>query len=90
MTELGKLIKQEARLAAVEYLTSHTYNMVLKSLRLPEATIAEAEEQGLTAIGLQPIVTKDPALSDHVSAEVRDALADLLAGAREMRAAGET
>lgn len=90
MTELGKLIKQEARLAAVEYLVSHTYNIVLKSLGLPEETIAEAEERGLLAIGLETIVTSDPALSDHVSAEVRDALADLLAGAREMRAAGET
>lgn len=89
MSDFGKMIKNEARMAAVEYLASHTYNIVLKSLGLPESAIADAEARGLEAIGLQALAGSDPAMSDHVSAEVRDALADLLDGAREMREAAQ-
>ena len=85
--EFGKKIKESARLLALEYLTCHTYNIVLRMSGADEGLIRKMEEDGLLTIGLQPLVTRDPALSDHVSAEMRDALADLLADAREMREA---
>ena len=83
---LEKEIKRETRLLALEYMVSHTYNMVLKFVGVSEEAIAAAEAEGLSAIGLQKLVDRDPALSDHVSAEMRDAIEDLMLGAREMRA----
>ena len=82
---MEKELKQEARMQAVEYMACHTYNMLLKLIGAQEEAIQAAESEGLNAIGLQQIVKRDPALSDHVSAEMRDAIGDLLIAAKEMR-----
>lgn len=83
-------IKETAKRLATEYMVCHVYNMILKLVQASESQIEEMESQGLKAIGLQPIVTSDPAISDHVSAEMRDALEDLLVAAKEMRATAKT
>jgi hypothetical protein len=87
---LDKEIKRETRLLALEYMASHTYNMVLKLVGASEEAISIAESEGLSAIGLQRLVDRDPAMSDHMSAELRDAIEDLMRGAREMRAMAQT
>jgi len=80
-------IKDGARLIALEYMICHVYNIVLRSTRLPEDAISESERRGLDLIGLTTFAGTDPAMSDHMSAEIRDALADLMRSAREMREA---
>ncbi len=81
-------IAHAAKQAALEFFVCHIYNIVLKSLHLPEQTISEAESRGLENIGLTTFAGTDPAMSDHMSAEIRDALASLMLAAREMRETG--
>lgn len=82
---LDDTLRNEARQLAAEYMICHTYNLLMKLLGVSEADIRAAEQNGLQAISLQPIVTRDAALSDHVSAMMAEAIEDLQTAAKEMR-----
>lgn len=80
-------IELHARLAAIEHLTCFTYNMMLANLPIPlgEAEISTLEDvfkdKGQPTIGIS-----DPAMSDHVHAEISAAQERLLGLARDLRA----
>ena len=78
-------VEAEARLAALEGLATTLYNMVLTVAGLSDDQIASLDKTLLDNAARAAISRFDPAMSDHVSAEVHRALERLLDGAREFR-----
>ncbi|WP_143748237.1 hypothetical protein [Mesorhizobium carmichaelinearum] len=79
-------VKQEMRLLAIEYMLMEIYNLVLVSSDTPEPVVEGFEQRLLENVDrITSVVADDPAMADHAAAELRDALADLMTGARQMR-----
>ena len=78
-------VKQEMRLLAIEYMLMEIYNLVLVASDTPEPVVEGFEQRLLENADRITSVVPDPAKADHAAAELRDALADLITGARQMR-----
>lgn len=78
-------IEAEARIAALEGMVTLLYNVVLTASGLSDEQIAALDQRFLDSAALATISKLDPAMSDHVSDEVRQKTRRLLEGARTLR-----
>lgn len=79
------LVRQEARLLAIENMVMHVYNSLLMMHNVSEDDIEKIKRHSLELAEQNTFDNVDPVMSDHASAELRDALANLLNEAKEMR-----
>lgn len=79
--------QKHARVAALELLVAHTYNLATRLVGANEATILSAEQSALASALEQPLPKAPADLSQHFAAEVQLELERLFAIARDQRQA---
>jgi hypothetical protein len=78
-------LKLEARLTAIEYMIGHAYSRILVMLKTTDEQMDQMEAQAKLSLGQTTLPGVDPAMADHFSAEIQEAIEHLLLVTREMR-----
>lgn len=79
-----KAIKRQVRLALIEYLLAHVMMRQYERMGLSRQAIFDSHDRMIGRLANEPLSEFDPAMSDHLTAELEEAALRFVSGLEKM------